>query len=177
MLNIAQLAQVKARDPYVYEALQQIVSAINALGRATGVDPSGSIAQPEAIGGISVLAANGIFDIAITDNSAVHRGIYYFAESDTSPNFTAPRVYFMGSSRNLRVALGNLTLYWRAYSQYLGSAPSSPVTFGTPPTAVAGGGSAGPALQASSGSGTATGQQGGSGFGIAQTLASNATTV
>ncbi|HWZ57150.1 MAG TPA: hypothetical protein VNZ63_13830, partial [Verrucomicrobiae bacterium] len=110
MLNIPQLAQVKARDPYVYESLQQIVSAINALGRATGVDPSGSIAQPDPIAGISVLAANGIFDIAITDNSAVHRGIYYFAESDTSPNFTAPRVWFMGSSRNLRVALGNLTL-------------------------------------------------------------------
>jgi hypothetical protein len=72
MLNIAQLAQVKARDPYVYESLQQIVSAINALGRATGVDPSGSIAQPDPIGGISVLAANGIFDVAVTDNSAVH---------------------------------------------------------------------------------------------------------
>jgi hypothetical protein len=177
MLNIAQLAQVKARDPYVYESLQQIVSAINALGRATGVDPSGSIAQPDPIGGISVLAANGIFDVAVTDNSAVHRGIYYFAESDTSPNFTAPRVWFMGSSRNLRVALGNLTLYWRGYSQYIGSIPSAPVTFGSPPTAVAGGGSAGPALQPSSGSGTATGQQGGNGFGTALTLVTNATTV
>jgi hypothetical protein len=78
VLNIPQLAQVKARDPYVYESLQQIVNAINALGRATGVDPSGSIAQPDPIGGISVLAANGIFDVAVTDNSAVHRGIYYF---------------------------------------------------------------------------------------------------
>ena len=114
MLNIPQLAQVKARDPYVYESLQQIVNAINALGRATGVDPSGSIAQPDPIGGISVLAANGIFDIAITDNSAVHRGIYYFAESDTSPNFTAPRVWFMGSSRNLRVALlRDISRCWR----------------------------------------------------------------
>lgn len=176
MLNIPQLAQVKARDPYVYESLQQVVSAINSLGRATGVDPSGSIAQPAPVGGISVLAADGIFDIAITDNSAVHRGIYYFAEADTSPNFTAPRIYFMGSSRNLRVALGNLTLYWRGYSQYIGSTPSAAVTFGSPATAVAGGGSAGPTLQASSGSGTATGQQGGSGFGTSQTLAANSTT-
>ena len=177
MLNIAQLAQVKARDPYVYESLQQIVSAINALGRATGVDPSGSIAQPDPIGGISVLAANEIYDVAVTDNSAVHRGIYYFAESDTSPNFTAPRVWFMSSSRNLRVALRNLTLYWRGYSQYIGSTPSVPVTFGSPPTAVAGGGSAGPAPQPSAGSGTATGQQGGSGFGTALTLVTDATTM
>jgi hypothetical protein len=177
MLNIPQLAQVKARDPYVYESLSQIVSAINSLGRATGVDPSGSIAQPANIGGISVVAAGGIFDIAITDNSAVHRGICYFAESDTSQNFTAPRVYFMGCSRNLRVALGSLTLYWRGYSQYIGSTPSTPIAFGSPPTAVAGGGSAGPALQPSAGSGTATAQQGGSGFGTALTLATNATSV
>jgi len=49
-------------------------------------------------------------------------------------------VHFLGSSRNLRLALGNQTLYWRAYSQYLGSDPSGPVTFGTPATAVIGGG-------------------------------------
>ena len=155
MLNIAQLAQVKARDPYVYESLRQIVTAINAIGRATGVDPSGSILQPDRIGGISALAANGIFDIAITDNSAVHRGIYYFAESDVSPNFTAPLKRCVSAP----------------------VAPSAPVTFGSPPTAVAGGGSAGPTLQPSSGSGTATGQQGGSGFGTALTLETNATTV
>jgi hypothetical protein len=51
------------------------------------------------------------------------------------------------------------------------------IRLGAPLTAVAGGGSAGPALQASSGSGTATGQQGGSGFGTEQTLLTNATTV
>jgi hypothetical protein len=75
-------------------------------------------------------------------------------------------VHFMGSSRNLRLALGNRTLYWRAYSQYLGSDPSEPVTFGTPATSVTGGGTAaGPQLQASTGSGTASGNEGGSGFG------------
>lgn len=166
MLKIGQLAQIKGESPYVYEALVQLVAAVNALGRATGVDPAGSIAQPAPIGSVSVAAAGGIFDIAITDNSAVHRGIFYFAESDTTPAFSAPRVYFLGSSRNLRIELGNQTLYWRAYSQYLGSEPSAPVAFGTPPAAVAGGGTtAGPPWQASQGSGTAPGSAGGSGFG------------
>jgi hypothetical protein len=175
MLNIPQLAQIKSRDPYLYESLKQVVGAVNSIGRATGVDPAGSIAQPSAIGGVSVVAADGIFDIAITDNSPVRRGIFYFAESDATPAFTSPHVYFLGSSRNLRVSLGNQTLYWRGYSQYMGSAPSSPVAFGAPPTAVTGGGLAGPAPQASSGSGTASGQQGGSGFGVELTQTLNDT--
>ena len=176
MLKIPQLAQIKGRDPYLYESLTQVVSAVNSLGRATGVDPVGSIAAPAQIGGVNVVAADGIFDLAITDNSAVNRGVFYFAESDTTPAFAAPHVYFLGSSRNLRVSLGNQTLYWRAYSQYMGSTPSAPVAFGSPPTAVVGGGAAGPVPQASSGSGTATAQQGGSGFGTAQTLTLNQTT-
>src|SRR6266853_927855 len=117
MLTIQQLAKLKSSDPYLYESLRQTVAA-----------------------------ADGIFDLAITDNSPVHRGIFYFAESDTSSSFIAPRVHFLGCSRNARVALGNVTLYWRAYSQYLGSLPSPPVTFGSPPAAVTGGGSNGPAL-------------------------------
>jgi hypothetical protein len=166
MLKIGQLAQIKGESPYVYEALTQIVNAVNSLGRAAGVDPAGTIDPPAPIGSLSVTAAGGIFDIAITDNSAVHRGIFYFAESDTTPAFAAPYVHFLGSARNLRVALGNQTLYWRAYSQYLGSEPSEAVTFGSPATAVPGGGaSAGPPLQSSRGSGTASGEAGGSGFG------------
>jgi hypothetical protein len=100
MLNVLQLAQIKGRDPYLYESLKQVVGAVNAIGRATGVDPAGSIAAPASIGSVSVAAADGIFDLAITDNSPVRRGIFYFAESDTTPAFTAPHVYFLGSSRN-----------------------------------------------------------------------------
>jgi hypothetical protein len=94
--------------------------------------------------------------------------LFYFAESDATPGFTTPRVYFLGSSRNLYVQLGNQTLYWRAYSQYVGSSPSAPVTFGTPATAVTGGGSSGPTPLPSGGSGTlANGTVvGGNGFGV-----------
>jgi hypothetical protein len=167
MLKISQLAQIKSESTYIYEAMTQVAGGVNAVGLVTGVDPSGTIDPPATIGSLNVLAADGIFDLAITDNSAVRRGIFYFAESDTTPSFGQPYVHFLGSSRNLRIAMGNQTLYWRAYSQYLGSDPSAPVTFGTPATAVAGGGTAaGPALQTSMGSGTAAGGQGGSGFGV-----------
>lgn len=168
MLQLQQLKHVETGDPRLYSALRSIVDAVNNLGRGVGVDPAGETTAPASISAISVTAANGIFDVAITDNSSLVRGINYFVESDLTPAFAKPHVYALGPSRNARFSLGNLTLYWRAYSQYLGSQPSAPITFGNPPMAVSGGGTiAGPAQQPSSGSGTATGdgQQGGSGFG------------
>ena len=74
----------------------------------------------------------------------------------------------MGASRNLYLQLGNQTLYWRAYSQYIGSSPSAPVPFGGPPIAVIGGGSSGPPPFASAGSGALENGlvRGGNGFGV-----------
>ncbi len=165
MLKIPNLAALKS-DPYLYEALTRIVAAINQLGKSTGADPSGSVTPPPNIGSVTVTAQDGVFEIAIVDKSPITRPINYFVEYDTTANFDAPKVVPLGPTRNARMFLGNLTLYWRAYSQYVGSNPSNPVTFGTPPTAVPGGGTlSGPAQQPSQGSGTASGEQGGSGFG------------
>jgi hypothetical protein len=163
-LTVSQLAPIKDKDPYLYESLVRIVNEVNVMQRQTGVAPTGNLPVPQAIGNINVTAANGYFSIAITDKSVVQRGIEYFAEYDTLSGFTNAQVIHMGVTRNMIVNLGNLTLYWRAYSQYIGSdIPSPLVTFGTPPTAVAGGGSAPPALQKSQGSGTS--QTPGAGFG------------
>jgi hypothetical protein len=168
MLTVAQLAPLKDRDPYLYETLTKIVASVNATSQSAGVDPSTPSPAPTAIASIAVQASNGWFDISITDPSAIRPGLFYFAESDTTPAFSAPRVYFMGASRNLYVQLGNQTLYWRGFSQYIGSLPSSPITFGAPPTAVAGGGSAGPTPLPSTGSGALSNGlvRGGNGFGI-----------
>ncbi len=167
MLKVPNLAPIRSKDPYLYEALTQIVNAINQLGKSTGADPSGSVTPPPNIGRITITAQDGVFEIAIVDKSPITRPIHYFVEYDTSPNFPVPKVVPLGPTRNARVFLGNVMLYWRAYSQYVGSNPSKPVTFGTPPAAVAGGGTlSGPAQQPSQGSGTASGEQGGSGFGL-----------
>ncbi len=168
MLNIAQLAPLKNGDPYLYESLINIVTAINRLSIKAGVDPLAAVAPPTPIASLAVQAANGWFDLAITDNAPARAGLFYFAESDTTPAFASPRVYFLGATRNLYVQLGNQTLYWRAFSQYIGSNPSTPVSFGTPPSAVVGGGTTGPAPLPSRGSGTASGTVlGGNGFGRA----------
>jgi hypothetical protein len=140
MLTVSQLAPLKDRDPYLYETLTKIVSAVNSASQAAGVDSSTPSPAPTSVASISVQASNGWFDVAITDPSDARPGLFYFAESDTTPAFSSPRVYFLGASRNLYVQLGNQTLYWRAFSQYIGSAASAPRTFGAPPTAVVGGG-------------------------------------
>ncbi len=167
MLTVAQLAPLKDRDPYLYETLTKIVSAVNATSTNAGVDPATPSPAPSPIASVQVQAANGWFDLAITDPGAARPGLFYFAESDVTPAFSSPRVYFLGASRNLYVQLGNQTLYWRAYSQYIGSQTSAPVSFGMPPVAVVGGGASGPTPLPSSGSGTLTNglQRGGNGFG------------
>jgi len=167
MLTVAQLAPLKTQDPYLYETLSKIVSAVNATSQHAGVDSLTPSPAPSPIAAVTVQAANGYFDLAITDTAPSNPGLFYFAESDTTPSFSAPRVYFLGASRNLYVQLGNQTLYWRAFSQYVGSQPSTPVTFGAPPTAITGGGASGPTPLPSTGSGTpANGKNhGGNGFG------------
>jgi hypothetical protein len=168
LLTIAQLAPLKDRDPYLYETLTKVVAAVNAASQHAGVDPATPSPAPAPIASLKVQAANGWFDLAITDPAPSLPGLFYFAESDTTPAFSTPRVYFLGASRNLYVQLGNQTLYWRAYSQYIGSLPSAPVNFGAPPTAVSGGGASGPAPLPTGGSGTmANGKlRGGNGFGV-----------
>ena len=167
MLTVAQLAPLKDRDPYLYETLTKSVSAVNATSQRAGVDPSVPAPAPSPIASITVQAANGWFDISITDPSDSRPGLFYFAESDLTPAFSKPRVYFMGASRNLYLQLGNQTLFWRGFSQYIGSQPSAPVAFGSPPVAVAGGGASGPPPQASQGSGALPSGlvRGGNGFG------------
>src|SRR5260221_11234121 len=140
MLTVAQLAPLKDRDPYLYEPRVKIVSALNATSQRAGVAPSTPAPAPSSIASLTVQASNGWFDLAIADPANSRPGLFYFAESDATPGFNSPRVYFMGSSRNLYVQLGNQALYWRAYSQYIGSQPSSPATFGNPPSALSGGG-------------------------------------
>ena len=168
MLTVAQLAPLKDRDPYLYETLVKIVASVNATSQRAGVDPSTPAPAPSPIASVTVQASNGWFDISVADPSDARPGLFYFAESDVTPAFGASRVYFMGASRNMYVQLGNQTLYWRAYSQYIGSQPSAPVTFGVPPIALAGGGSSGPAPLSSSGSGVLPNGvlRGGNGFGI-----------
>jgi hypothetical protein len=163
-LTIPSLARLKTSDPYLHDVFTKFLEHINTWQQQSGVAPQGQLPAPPAIGGLSVTAANGWFEVTITDKNAQQPGVQYFLEYDTLASFQKAKTIPLGPTRTpAHFYLGNLTLYWRAYSSYQGSASSPKVVFGAP-TAVAGGGATAPgAFQSAQGSGTS--QAPGNGFG------------
>lgn len=152
----------------LYEALQDLITHHANLAQQVNGNSTGSPQAPPPIDSLKVTGQNGHFNIAITHNAEIYRGIRYYAEHSTTPDFQNPQIVPMGDSRNHSLFLGNQKLYWRAYAAYTGSGPSSPAYHGGAgsPQAVSGGGSiGGPAFQASQGSGTGAAGQGLSGPG------------
>jgi len=71
----AQLAPMKDRDPYLYETLVKIVSAVNATSANAGVDPQRRRPRRRRLR-VKVQAANGWFDLAITDPAVTRPGLF-----------------------------------------------------------------------------------------------------
>lgn len=164
-LKVSNLNDIKRRDPILGEALQSLQDAMNNGFQQNGVDPTGEQGAPPNITQLNVTAANGIFSISIVDNGAIYKSIIYFVEWSLNANFAPSRTIQLGATRTHDVTLGNVTAYFRAYSQYPGSQASQPVYFASNP--VTGGGSTAPAPTPSTGAGTAsgTGTQAGTGSG------------
>lgn len=155
MLTLPHLGKIESKDPFLGETIRDLLNAVNSHGVAVGVDPSGpAFPTPTAPASLTVTAQNGFFDAIINDSNP-QRGLVYFLDWSTLPNFGAPRTIALGPARTEYKQLGSQTLYWRCYSQYQGSNISAYTYFGTQanPTPVVGGGSAGPAPAASSGTG------------------------
>jgi len=153
----------------LYEALVSIQQQAVNIQQQSNTNATGQPQAPPQISGFNVTGQNGHFNLKIQDHNPIYRGIQYYAEYDTQAHFPNPQIIHLGDSRNHNVFLGNGTYYWRAYSSYASSSPSSPVYHGSgaTPTPVVGGGVVGsPAIQASQSSGTGTPGQGLVGPGI-----------
>jgi hypothetical protein len=152
-----------AFDPRLAETLEELSQALDNVAQKAGV-AGNSTAAPPQIRSLAVSAANGFFSVAIVDplgEAQPSLGIHYFLEYDISSAFSNRQVVDNGPSRNAYLALGSQTLFFRVYSQYRNS-PRSPYVIygGNQPIGVVGGGSAGPALPTSQGSGGAGGRFG-----------------
>lgn len=175
--ELNQLNKTPVIGRYMVNALRKVMSGINNLGSNIAVDPTGAnVSAPNPIQNLTVKASSGSYHAVISDANPIQRGLNYFVEYDTDPSFSQPHVQHLGASRTMApIQLpakdddGNDTAWhFRAYSQYRGGDPGTPVNFGgKKPTPVSGGGTLQMSLIPSTGSGTAqnSGQQGGSGLG------------
>lgn len=161
-------------------ALQRIEDAANNLGQQSATEPIGLASAPPPVELVNVKTAGEIAHITLTHNAPINKGVHYFVEyTQNDPNFLAPLVEHLGTSRtatlNLPTKLDGgsaVNYYVRGYAQYPGSLPSKPVNFGgLTPSPVTMSGSTTLTLLPSTGSGTAAGngQQGGYGFGRTNT--------
>jgi hypothetical protein len=164
---------------------QRIISTVNTLAKNAGVAAIGKNAPPPPIDSINVQGSlsgstitcpSEILHWTLAHNQAISKGIHYFSEIDTDPNFPAPHVIHHGCSRTGFLSLPTLdndnnqhTYYLRAYAQYPGSDPSKPTVHGNLGGAfkIQMTGNSKTSLLTSAGSGTASpsGQQGGHGLG------------
>lgn len=171
------IKQIPEFGKHLDDAIGKIQEGVNNANLHIGVDALGMVHTPPPVQQLTVKTnGTGMVHAVITDNNAIQKNLEYFVEYDTNPDFRQPHVEHLGASRSMKPVMlpamddnGNpQKFYFRAYSQYRGSDPNTPVHFGGEvPTAVNPGGTQQMTLIPSTGSGTAqpTGQQGGSGLG------------
>lgn len=175
--EISRLRKVPDVGQWMQSALQRIEDAVNNLGKNTAAAPKGVLSPPPVIQQLTVKTnGTGLVHAVINDTNPIQKGLHYFVEYDTDPAFPQPHVAHLGASRTMSPIQLPATddngnpqqFYFRAYSQYPGGRPNSPIRFGgETATPVVPGGAQQMTLIPSTGSGTAqaSGQQGGSGFG------------
>lgn len=181
-----ELTNITQKDAYAGSLFQRIIDTVNQLATNAGVGAVGLLPHPAPIDAINIQGTQDgdtitcpseILHFTLTHNQEVQKGVHYFSELDTDPNFSAPHVIHHGTSRTAPFQTlpsmdneGNpQTYYLRSYAQYPGSDPSPITVLGgkTGATKIRMTGTSQTTLLSSKGSGTAspTGQQGGHGFG------------
>ena len=182
-----ELTLISQQNSFLGKILRRIVEGVNTTARNASVSSVGLFPTPPKVDSVNVQGTFSADTNTITTtsehlhwtlehNQQVHKGIRYFSEIDTDPNFTQPHVIDHGTSRSGFVHLPALAAdgsqqvyYMRNYAQYHGSDPSESTVVGgrSNPTRIVLTGASQMSLLPSKGSGTAaaTGQQGGKGLG------------
>ncbi len=159
-LSTPEIPDLGLRLHSIFQAVARQSQAISEQGN---YNPQGQPEAPPPVQGITVSAENGFHTVTLTDqNSGTRRGVNYWLERDTSPDFPNPHPIDLGQSRHHTEQLGNGTYYWRGFNSYGSSAATKPVYHGgTTPIGVNAGGSIGPPPSLpSQGSGTGAPGQG-----------------
>lgn len=181
-----EITKLRQMSPFLGDALQKVVDAINRQGTNANVSAVGAdIPEPDPVDGTEVsgtadpdnnlvTVTGSILHAVHTHNAELKRGITYTTEIDTDPNFPSPHQLAQSSSRSVFAPVPDGDYYMRVTPQYPGSKPGRSTVFGglKGPTKiqVSGSGSTVPLLTSQIG-GTARLGQGGKGLGPVQTRA------
>lgn len=134
------------------------------IAQQTNSDPSANPSPPPPLGGITVTSTSVGHHISIQHPGDFYRGVEYHGDYADNPQFSNPFPWHAGPARELDLATGSRTLYFRAQGQYPTGSSTDPVYHGgLQPIAVTGGTQS--PLGASQGSGTGLPGEGLSGYG------------
>jgi hypothetical protein len=156
--------------------IQRIINGVNTVATNLGASAVGRIPAPLPINGLNVTVGGEYAHMTINHSAGIQQGIHYFVEVANNSSFIGAHPIHFGTSRTrdpIHLAPLDSTgaaqsWYARAFCQYPGGDPSTPVNYGGPePTPITTTGTTRLTWNASTGSGTAsnTGQQIGFGFG------------
>ena len=157
---------------YLARALRKLEETVNQIGENTNSDPTGTLPAPPPLSGVNVANdGSNLVHVTLTDNNQLIKNTRYWAEVSTSPSFEGSATYpeDLGGSRHRILSLPQGTYYVRAFHQYPGGTPSTPVNYGgSVPSAVTITSGSTLSLLPSTGSGTAApdGSQPGQGLGV-----------
>jgi hypothetical protein len=144
----------------LYETLNAIIQGQKNIGLQTNASLNEPTPPPPQINNLEVSASGGVAHVSIADDNEIYRGVSYHVQYSKDAAFSSPITVHMGPSRDIRIPVGSDPLYYRAFSDYPTSAPSTPVYHGgTTPVAIAAQGSNQPSVPSGKGSGTGTSGQ------------------
>jgi hypothetical protein len=173
------LTKLTQENPALGALVQKIINGVNTLADNTASSATGRSSVPPNINSLNVKMAGEFAHVTIDHSGPIQQGIHYFVEAANNENFSNAHPIHFGTSRTrdpihlaaLDDAGNPQKWYLRAYAQYPGSNPSTPVNYGgEAPTAITPTGATQLTWQPSTGSGTAanSGGQVGWGFGRVQ---------
>lgn len=148
----------------LYDALMSIQKAHNNTESQTNGNSTGIPTAPPKLDGLIVTSTSVGHHISIQHGGEFYRGIEYHGDYADNPQFTNPFPWHAGPARELDLATGSKTLYFRAQGQYQTGESTEPVYHGgSQPLAVTGGTDS--PLGWSQGSGTGLPGEGMQGYG------------
>jgi hypothetical protein len=136
-LFVPEIEAVRDQDPLLYTALQKIVAGISKVAKSVAVNPSPagaaqtSVPAPEPPLALVVTATAGVFQVLITPNPDNAATVQYYVDTSPVADFSSGmKTYPLGSSTTASLNLGDVALYFRAYTKYPDSDYSDHFVFG-----------------------------------------------